>query len=80
MFCCVGSIKIKFQRAQPPLTCAGFWLQVLEAFAGRLINVGVLSRRDIPSLTKYQIILARDQYRKNPSAQHAVSSLFISCY
>ncbi|NWU25433.1 FANCM protein, partial [Dyaphorophyia castanea] len=47
------------------------WLQVLEAFAGRLIKVGVLSRRDIPSLTKYQIILARDQYRKNPSAQHA---------
>ncbi|KAI1237430.1 hypothetical protein IHE44_0013503 [Lamprotornis superbus] len=44
---------------------------VLEAFAGRLIKVGVLSRRDIPSLTKYQIILARDQYRKNPSAQHA---------
>ncbi|NXQ22802.1 FANCM protein, partial [Peucedramus taeniatus] len=46
-------------------------LQVLEAFAGRLIKVGVLSRRDIPSLTKYQVILARDQYRKNPSAQHA---------
>ncbi|RMB98474.1 hypothetical protein DUI87_24688 [Hirundo rustica rustica] len=44
--------------------------QVLEAFAGRLIQVGVLSRREIPSLTKYQIILARDQYRKNPSAQH----------
>uniref|UniRef100_A0A8C3Y8L8 FA complementation group M n=1 Tax=Catharus ustulatus TaxID=91951 RepID=A0A8C3Y8L8_CATUS len=47
------------------------YIKVLEAFAGRLINVGVLSRRDIPSLTKYQIILARDQYRKNPSAQHA---------
>uniref|UniRef100_A0A8C3ENR7 FA complementation group M n=1 Tax=Corvus moneduloides TaxID=1196302 RepID=A0A8C3ENR7_CORMO len=54
------------------------YIKVLEAFAGRLIKVGVLSRRDIPSLTKYQIILARDQYRKNPSAQHAVSSLFIS--
>ncbi|NXB99110.1 FANCM protein, partial [Orthonyx spaldingii] len=47
------------------------YIKVLEAFAGRLIRVGVLSRRDIPSLTKYQIILARDQYRKNPSAQHA---------
>ncbi|XP_014112912.1 PREDICTED: Fanconi anemia group M protein [Pseudopodoces humilis] len=47
------------------------YIKVLEAFAGRLIKVGVLSRRDIPSLTKYQIILARDQYRKNPSAQHA---------
>ncbi|NWW67111.1 FANCM protein, partial [Ifrita kowaldi] len=47
------------------------YIKVLETFAGRLIKVGVLSRRDIPSLTKYQIILARDQYRKNPSAQHA---------
>ncbi|NXH26763.1 FANCM protein, partial [Myiagra hebetior] len=47
------------------------YIRVLEAFAGRLIKVGVLSRRDIPSLTKYQIILARDQYRKNPPAQHA---------
>ncbi|XP_009944811.1 PREDICTED: Fanconi anemia group M protein-like, partial [Leptosomus discolor] len=45
-------------------------LPVLETFAGRLIKVGVLARRDIPSLTKYQIILARDQYRKNPSSQN----------
>ncbi|XP_010013350.1 PREDICTED: Fanconi anemia group M protein, partial [Nestor notabilis] len=44
---------------------------VLETFAGRLIKIGVLARRDIPSLTKYQIILARDQYRKNPSSQSA---------
>ncbi|XP_028941451.1 Fanconi anemia group M protein, partial [Antrostomus carolinensis] len=43
---------------------------VLETFAGRLIRIGVLARRDIPSLTKYQIILARDQYRKNPSSQN----------
>ncbi|OPJ90120.1 Fanconi anemia group M protein isoform C [Patagioenas fasciata monilis] len=43
---------------------------VLETFAGRLIKIGVLARRDIPSLTKYQIILARDQYRKNPSSQN----------
>lgn len=48
-------------------------LQVLEAFAGRLIKLGVLARRDVPSLTKYQIILARDQYRKNPSPQNVVS-------
>ncbi|XP_061210567.1 Fanconi anemia group M protein isoform X1 [Neopsephotus bourkii] len=47
------------------------YIQVLETFAGRLIRIGVLSRRDIPSLTKYQIILARDQYRKNPSSQSA---------
>ncbi|OXB74014.1 UNVERIFIED_CONTAM: hypothetical protein H355_011140 [Colinus virginianus] len=32
--------------------------------------MGVLARRDVPSLTKYQIILARDQYRKNPSPQN----------
>ncbi|KFP84592.1 Fanconi anemia group M protein, partial [Acanthisitta chloris] len=43
---------------------------VLEAFTDRLTKLGVLARRDIPSLTKYQIILARDQYRKNPSSQH----------
>ncbi|KAM4666287.1 Fanconi anemia group M protein isoform 2-T2 [Amazona ochrocephala] len=47
------------------------YIQVLETFAGRLIRIGVLARRDIPSLTKYQIILARDQYRKNPSSQSA---------
>uniref|UniRef100_A0A8C8A7Q4 ATP-dependent RNA helicase FANCM n=1 Tax=Otus sunia TaxID=257818 RepID=A0A8C8A7Q4_9STRI len=47
------------------------YIRVLETFAGRLIKIGVLARRDIPSLTKYQIILARDQYRKNPSAQNA---------
>ncbi|NXF82237.1 FANCM protein, partial [Sclerurus mexicanus] len=46
------------------------YIQVLEAFTGRLIRLGVLARKDIPSLTKYQIILARDQYRKNPSSQH----------
>ncbi|KAM6273569.1 Fanconi anemia group M protein [Porphyrio hochstetteri] len=45
------------------------YIQVLETFAGRLIKTGVLTRRDIPRLTKYQIILARDQYRKNPSSQ-----------
>ncbi|XP_072193468.1 Fanconi anemia group M protein [Excalfactoria chinensis] len=53
-----------------PSAGAGFVEKVLEAFAGRLIKMGVLSRRDIPSLTKYQIILARDQYRKNPSPQN----------
>ncbi|XP_061318424.1 Fanconi anemia group M protein isoform X2 [Pezoporus flaviventris] len=47
------------------------YIHVLETFAGRLIRIGVLARRNIPSLTKYQIILARDQYRKNPSSQSA---------
>uniref|UniRef100_A0A8C4UP98 ATP-dependent RNA helicase FANCM n=1 Tax=Falco tinnunculus TaxID=100819 RepID=A0A8C4UP98_FALTI len=46
------------------------YIRVLETFAGRLIKIGVLARRDIPSLTKYQIILARDQYRKNPSSKN----------
>ncbi|KAM6075004.1 Fanconi anemia group M protein isoform 2-T2 [Chlamydotis macqueenii] len=46
------------------------YIRVLETFTGRLTKIGVLARRDIPSLTKYQIILARDQYRKNPSSQN----------
>ncbi|XP_065450092.1 Fanconi anemia group M protein isoform X2 [Chrysemys picta bellii] len=45
--------------------------KVLETFAGRLIKIRVLAQRDIPSLTKYQIILARDQFRKNPSSHNA---------
>uniref|UniRef100_G3SN12 RNA helicase n=1 Tax=Loxodonta africana TaxID=9785 RepID=G3SN12_LOXAF len=43
------------------------YIQILEAFASSLIQRNVLMRRDIPSLTKYQLILARDQFRKNPS-------------
>ncbi|XP_038611928.1 Fanconi anemia group M protein [Tachyglossus aculeatus] len=45
------------------------YIQVLEAFASPLIRMNILMRRDIPNLTKYQIILARDQFRKNPSPQ-----------
>ncbi|KAG8517748.1 Fanconi anemia group M protein [Galemys pyrenaicus] len=43
------------------------YIQILETFASSLIQRNVLMRRDIPNLTKYQIILARDQFRKNPS-------------
>ncbi|XP_033044022.1 Fanconi anemia group M protein isoform X3 [Trachypithecus francoisi] len=43
------------------------YIQILESFARSLIQRNVLMRRDIPNLTKYQIILARDQFRKNPS-------------
>nr|XP_045252290.1 Fanconi anemia group M protein isoform X2 [Macaca fascicularis] len=43
------------------------YIQILESFAHSLIQRNVLMRRDIPNLTKYQIILARDQFRKNPS-------------
>ncbi|XP_012498413.1 PREDICTED: Fanconi anemia group M protein [Propithecus coquereli] len=39
--------------------------KILEAFASSLIQRNVL-RRDISNLTKYQVILARDQFRKNP--------------
>ncbi|XP_063296190.1 Fanconi anemia group M protein isoform X2 [Pelobates fuscus] len=42
------------------------YLKVLEVFARRLIQNGVLSRREIPNLTKYQVILSREQFRKNP--------------
>lgn len=79
MFCCARSVKIKLlQRAKYTYLHIFFYtsvfsLQVLETFAGRLIRIGVLARRDIPSLTKYQIILARDQYRKNPSSQNGVN-------
>uniref|UniRef100_F6QFV0 RNA helicase n=1 Tax=Callithrix jacchus TaxID=9483 RepID=F6QFV0_CALJA len=43
------------------------YIQILEAFAHSLIQRNVLMRKDISNLTKYQIILARDQFRKNPS-------------
>ncbi|XP_075388221.1 Fanconi anemia group M protein [Tenrec ecaudatus] len=43
------------------------YIQILETFASSLIQRKVLMRRNIPNLTKYQLILARDQFRKNPS-------------
>nr|XP_046222365.1 Fanconi anemia group M protein isoform X2 [Oncorhynchus gorbuscha] len=42
------------------------YLQVLERFTGRLIQNRAMSHRDLRSLTKYQLILAREQFRKNP--------------
>ncbi|NXP17631.1 FANCM protein, partial [Scytalopus superciliaris] len=62
--------KIVVPLGEELVEIQNIYIQVLEAFAGRLIRLGVLAKRDIPSLTKYQIILARDQYRKNPSSQH----------
>ncbi|XP_045704485.1 Fanconi anemia group M protein [Phyllostomus hastatus] len=44
------------------------YVQILESFASSLIQRNLLMRRDIPNLTKYQLILARDQFRKNPPA------------
>ncbi|XP_062824797.1 Fanconi anemia group M protein isoform X2 [Anolis carolinensis] len=61
------------------------YIRVLEAFAGRLTSLRALSQRDISSLTKYQIILARDQFRKNPAShftgkqQGAIEGDFALC-
>ncbi|XP_041711492.2 Fanconi anemia group M protein isoform X1 [Coregonus clupeaformis] len=61
------------------------YLQVLERFTGRLIQNRAMSHRDLRSLTKYQLILAREQFRKNPpphvtGAQHgALEGDFALC-
>ncbi|KAJ6654036.1 hypothetical protein lerEdw1_007545 [Lerista edwardsae] len=61
------------------------YIRVLENFAGRLIRFRVLAQREIPTLTKYQIILARDQFRKNPPShlvgaqQGAIEGDFALC-
>ncbi|XP_041121529.1 Fanconi anemia group M protein isoform X2 [Polyodon spathula] len=49
------------------------YLQVLEVFAGRLVRLNVLPRRDIHNLTKYQLVLAREQFRNNPHPHIAVA-------
>ncbi|XP_077394002.1 Fanconi anemia group M protein [Festucalex cinctus] len=42
------------------------YLQVLEKFMSRLVHNRVMAHKDLQSLSKYQLILARDQFRKNP--------------
>ncbi|XP_077477393.1 Fanconi anemia group M protein isoform X2 [Stigmatopora argus] len=42
------------------------YLQVLEKFTSRLIQNRVMAHKDLQNLTKYQLLLARDQFRKNP--------------
>ncbi|RVE57340.1 hypothetical protein OJAV_G00215130 [Oryzias javanicus] len=42
------------------------YLEVLQKFMSRLVQNRVMSHKDLRSLSKYQIILARDQFRKNP--------------
>ncbi|XP_076021603.1 Fanconi anemia group M protein [Genypterus blacodes] len=42
------------------------YLQVLEKFMSRLVQNRMMVHKDLRSLTKYQLILARDQFRKNP--------------
>ncbi|XP_060919558.1 Fanconi anemia group M protein [Labrus mixtus] len=45
------------------------YLQVLEKFTSRLVQNRVMAQRDLRTLCKYQIILARDQFRSNPPPQ-----------
>ncbi|KAM4724379.1 Fanconi anemia group M protein isoform 2-T2 [Anableps anableps] len=42
------------------------YLQVLEKFMSRLVQNRVMGHKDLQTLSKYQLILARDQFRKNP--------------
>uniref|UniRef100_A0A672ZVL9 ATP-dependent RNA helicase FANCM n=1 Tax=Sphaeramia orbicularis TaxID=375764 RepID=A0A672ZVL9_9TELE len=42
------------------------YLQVLEKFMSRLAQNRVMAHKDLRTLSKYQLILARDQFRKNP--------------
>lgn len=42
------------------------YLQVLEKFMSRLVQNRVMAHKDLRNLSKYQLILARDQFRKNP--------------
>ncbi|KAI3367642.1 hypothetical protein L3Q82_026489 [Scortum barcoo] len=42
------------------------YLQVLEKFTSRLVQNRVMGQKDLRTLSKYQLILARDQFRKNP--------------
>ncbi|XP_044023685.1 Fanconi anemia group M protein [Siniperca chuatsi] len=42
------------------------YLQVLEKFMSRLVQNRVMAQKDLRTLSKYQLILARDQFRKNP--------------
>uniref|UniRef100_A0A4X2KQY8 ATP-dependent RNA helicase FANCM n=1 Tax=Vombatus ursinus TaxID=29139 RepID=A0A4X2KQY8_VOMUR len=59
--------KLVVPLGEELVTIQNTYIQVLEAFANRLIRVKVLMRQDIPNLTKFQIILARDLFRKNSS-------------
>lgn len=41
-------------------------LQVLEKYTSRLVQSRVMAHKDLRTLSKYQLILARDQFRRNP--------------
>ncbi|XP_008307062.1 Fanconi anemia group M protein [Cynoglossus semilaevis] len=42
------------------------YLQVLQKFMSRLVQSRAMAQKDLRTLSKYQLILARDQFRKNP--------------
>ncbi|XP_037551254.1 Fanconi anemia group M protein [Nematolebias whitei] len=42
------------------------YLQVLEKFMSRLVQNQVMAHKDLRTLSKYQLILTRDQFRRNP--------------
>lgn len=51
------------------MTCLSFCCsscQALEKFTSRLVQNRVMAQKDLRTLSKYQLILARDQFRKNP--------------
>lgn len=41
-------------------------IQVLQKFMSRLVQSRAMAQKDLRTLSKYQLILARDQFRKNP--------------
>ncbi|XP_007472985.2 Fanconi anemia group M protein isoform X2 [Monodelphis domestica] len=60
--------KLVVSLGEELVTIQNTYIQILETFASRLIRVNVLMRQDIPNLTKFQIILARDLFRKKLSS------------
>nr|XP_054597628.1 Fanconi anemia group M protein isoform X1 [Nothobranchius furzeri] len=51
------------------------YLQVLEKFMSRLVQNRVMAHKELRTLSKYQLILARDQFRKNPPPHIKVHQL-----
>lgn len=53
-------------------------LQVLEKFTSRLVQSRVMAHKELRTLSKYQLILARDQFRRNPPSHIKAQSPHIS--
>ncbi|KAJ4939632.1 hypothetical protein JOQ06_029076 [Pogonophryne albipinna] len=53
--------------------------KVLDKFMSRLVQNRVMSHKDLRSLSKYQIILARDQFRKNPPPNIKARTFIYKC-